>query len=265
MVKMADNYEDKDFLTTTQAARLLSVSSDTVLKWVKAGKIESYRTLGGHFRIPTSALDIISPPGDKTVTVLPVSEHPETFQYCWEYLAGEGKIKAECCNCITYLSRARRCYELKDLPGGMGCLNLMCDTDCTNCDYHRLAKGQKLTILVISKNKKIINDADNIDKSHDFQVKFAGNEYQAAVIIQDFRPDYIIVDCALGRKRTGDICSSIFNDKRIPVARIILSSKVKKIDNYCDRKVFGWIRKPFAIEHFRECIRGIPESEIKQG
>ena len=130
---MADNYKDKDYLTTTQAARLLCVSPDTVLKWVKAGKVKSYRTLGGHFRIPFAELDLPSAEVDPDVSS---DKAPKRLvhQYCWEFLASGGAIKAECKDCITYRSRARRCYELKDLPGGMGCLNLLCDTECNKCD-----------------------------------------------------------------------------------------------------------------------------------
>ena len=47
--------------TTSQAAKLLSVSADTVLKWVKAGKINSYRTPGGHYRIPADAVETLLP------------------------------------------------------------------------------------------------------------------------------------------------------------------------------------------------------------
>ena len=53
---MADRLDNKDYLTTSQAAKILSVSPDAVLKWARAGKIEAYRTPGGHFRIPKSAL-----------------------------------------------------------------------------------------------------------------------------------------------------------------------------------------------------------------
>ena len=98
----------------------------------------------------------------------------------------------------------------------------------------------------------------------EFQIKFAGNEYDAAVLIQNFRPDYIVVDSAIGRKRTGSICSSIFDDVRIPVARIILSSRAKNIHDYCDREVFGWLRKPFTLEQFKNCIHGVPESEYEK-
>ena len=43
--------------TTGQAARLCSVTPDTVLKWIKAGRIEAQRTAGGHYRISPQELE----------------------------------------------------------------------------------------------------------------------------------------------------------------------------------------------------------------
>ena len=42
--------------TTHQVAALLSVSLPTVVNWIKAGKLEAYKTPGGHRRIKPSAL-----------------------------------------------------------------------------------------------------------------------------------------------------------------------------------------------------------------
>ncbi len=44
-------------LTTHQAARLLGVSLPTVVKWIKQGRLEAYKTPGGHRRIPEAALE----------------------------------------------------------------------------------------------------------------------------------------------------------------------------------------------------------------
>jgi excisionase family DNA binding protein len=253
---MNDETKNKDFLTTTQAARLLSVSPDTVLKWVKAGKVKSYRTLGGHFRIPADELKL--PSLDKAASQTP-SSHMDTFQYCWEFLAGEGGIKSECKDCITYRSRASRCYELKDLPGEFGCLNLLCDTECSECEYYKTVAEQGINVLVISENKNVIKNVDPAGSANGVQIRFASNEYEAAATIQDFRPDYVVVDCSLGKRRTAEMCGNLFSDIRIPVARIILSSKTKKLKEYCDHEVFGWIKKPFSIEQLMECIRGVPD------
>src|SRR3990170_1913664 len=96
----------KDYLTTTQAARLLAVSPDTVLKLVRAGKVKSSRTLGGHFRIPMSELGALGS-GKATYTGVTAAAPPVMHQYCWEFLAAGGEIKVECRDCITFRSRAR--------------------------------------------------------------------------------------------------------------------------------------------------------------
>ena len=39
------------FLTTTQAAEFLNISNVTLKKFIAAGRIKSFRTPGGHYRI----------------------------------------------------------------------------------------------------------------------------------------------------------------------------------------------------------------------
>ena len=254
-----DTRRTQDYLTTTQAARLLSVSPDTVLKWVKAGKVKSYRTLGGHFRIPVSELEVPADTVWPTPAATGTANGAAAHQYCWEFLAHGGDVSPECKNCITYKSRAQRCYELKDLPGGLGCLNLMCDTNCLECNYYHVVHDQKPNVLVLTEGKRLLKGAIKSGSANGFQLQFARSEYEAASMIQDFRPDYIVVDCAFGKRRTAGICSSFFNDVRIPVVRIILSSKAREIDDYCDQDVFAWIKKPFTIDQLRECIEGVPQ------
>jgi len=250
-------YKGKDYLTTTEAAKLLSVSPDTVLKWVRAGKVNSYRTLGGHFRIPVSELDLPKSAPTETVARQAPRARASVHQYCWEYLAGGGEINSKCEDCITFRSRAQRCYELKDLPGEFGCLNLMCDTNCADCDYYKLVSGQRSKILIVSQNKRLIKDDDDSGWSRTFDVRFVNNEYDAAVTIQEFRPDYVVVDCSFGQQKTTAICDHLFNDIRIPVVRIILSSKTRDIEDYCDRDVFAWLQRPFTTAQLRDCIEGI--------
>ncbi len=256
---MNDKDKKPEFLTTSQAARLLSVSADTVLKWVKAGKIKSRRTLGGHFRIPIDALDmpadVISSIGNGSLITSP------DYMYCWEYLASDGVIKPECRECITYRSRSRRCYELRDLPNGLGCLAMQCAGNCEECEYFKLVQNQAINIMVLTGNSRIMKDAETLDNHDDLLVKFVHTEYEMASEIQSFRPDYIVVDCGIGKKRTSTLRTSLFNDARIPVTRIIIASKTKKLSEYCDKEVFGWIRKPFSIEQLRSCIESVPKLE----
>jgi len=257
--RMTTRNNKSEHLTTSQAAKLLAVSPDTVLKWVKAGKIKAHRTLGGHFRIPASELKVSNGITSENLEKNGNNHMSVPYQYCWEFLAAAGPIKAECKDCITFRSRASRCYELKDIPGGLGCLNLMCDTECSRCEYFKVVNGQKLNILILSENKTIVQNLDSLDDTGIFRIRFSEDEYSAAIAIQDYRPDYIIIDCSIGKKRTGFICNNLFNDIRIPVVRIILASKSRNLKDYCDKEVFGWIRKPFNVEQLNKCIRGVPK------
>jgi excisionase family DNA binding protein len=45
-----------DVLTTLDVARLCGVSRPTVVRWIEGGKLEAYRTPGGHRRVRQSAL-----------------------------------------------------------------------------------------------------------------------------------------------------------------------------------------------------------------
>jgi excisionase family DNA binding protein len=42
---------NKGYLTTFEAAKLISVTPDSILKWIKSGKLAAFRTPGGHYRI----------------------------------------------------------------------------------------------------------------------------------------------------------------------------------------------------------------------
>ena len=143
---MADRNDKKNHLTTTQAAQLLSVSPDTVLKWARAGKIESHRTIGGHFRIPRVALERYNAQlrADQSQT-LPIAQ-PAAHQYCWEFMAEGEAVHPDCLECLTYRSRSMRCYELRDLPDGFGCLRVHCESTCDDCEYYRLVSGQAINV-----------------------------------------------------------------------------------------------------------------------
>ena len=114
----------KTYYTTSQAAEILAVSPDTVLKWVRAGKIASYKTPGGHSRIPIEAVTALLP--SKTEHELPIesADLSQSFRYCWDFNAGANGVSDECLNCIAYKSRARRCYEMRNIPEQFGHLKL---------------------------------------------------------------------------------------------------------------------------------------------
>lgn len=239
---MAD-HNPKDFLTTGEAAELCSVTPDTVLKWIRAGKIPANRTPGGHHRIPLEALTVIFDTrnnlsnGDKTA---------DTFQHCWEFYSKPGSISRECKKCIVFRSGTKRCYEISDLPIEAGHARLYCKTSCENCEYYQVVKGQMPNVLVVTDKKKLRDALTKENSNGTFGLRITDCEYRCSMQIEDFRPDYVIIDCALGTKRSREFAELLCEDPRIPYIRVILAGNDKEIPKECDRLVYGYIKKPFT-------------------
>jgi len=253
---MANNY-----YTTSQAAKLLSVSSDTVLKWVRAGKIPSYRTPGGHSRIPAEAISALLPGVLPAGGIASGTPQEKPFNYCWDFYAGDDGVSQACLDCVAYKSQARRCYEMREIPEEFGHLRLFCETSCDACDFYQLTHRQARSGLVISKSRDWLDRLSEETVDPSFQLKFASSEYEAAAIIEKFRPDYIVLDCSFGKVRTREICQLLTKDVRIPFTRIILTSPKPKWRDDCDSEIFAWIKKPFSVRQLTELIEGVAGEE----
>lgn len=84
-----------DILTTAKAADLLGVSVRTAQLWVESGRIPSWKTPGGHRRIPRQAvLDLIKPQVEESASVRPlaviVTDENRALQWQEAGLRGSG-------------------------------------------------------------------------------------------------------------------------------------------------------------------------------
>ena len=126
--------KSKNYLTTGQAAAIFDIDPDTVLRWIKSGKIQAIRTPGGHFRIHRNVFLT------KMVNDLSNSKKNEprsSLPYCWEYNSVAGKIRDACIECIVYKSRSGRCYELCNLDIPIGHSKQFCQESCQYCQYYK--------------------------------------------------------------------------------------------------------------------------------
>lgn len=53
---LSDYFDDVDYLRAAEAARILRVSTKTLGRWAKDGKLPHVVTLGGHRRFPARAV-----------------------------------------------------------------------------------------------------------------------------------------------------------------------------------------------------------------
>ncbi len=84
----------QDWLTTGQAARFCSVKPDTILKWIKRGRLRAERTAGGHYRIQRQELEplILRPRATADPRTNPV--FPGNPLRCWEYLGASDRASS---------------------------------------------------------------------------------------------------------------------------------------------------------------------------
>lgn len=232
----------KEYLSTGEAAELCSVTPDTVLKWVRAGKIPAQRTPGGHHRIPLEAIEgYLQGKGQAGAVRMP----GETYQYCWEFNSPSGVIPEGCRRCIVFRSRTRRCYEMTTLPAESGYAGVYCEENCRECDYFRMVNGTPPNVLVVTDRKRLKKSLEKDIENYDFNLRVADCEYRCSMLIERFRPDYVVIDCALGAQRSGEFTKLLSDDPRIPFVRIVLAGNRKELPRECDRIVFAWIDRQF--------------------
>jgi excisionase family DNA binding protein len=242
----------KKFVSTGKAAELCSVTPDTVLKWIKSGKIPANRTPGGHYRIRRETLLGIIESG--TLPSAPTENVKQPFQFCWEYYENNGGFEKKCRQCIVYMSRALRCYEMVRLPAESGHARLHCEGTCEDCEYFRVVRGQQLNVLLITEQGYLKEELEKELDKVDFNLRLVENEYHCSMAVENFRPDYVVVDCSIGRNKCASYTRHLSEDPRIPYVKIILVGETQEIPSECNRLIFAVMREPFSISELENLI-----------
>lgn len=238
-------------LTTGQAAKLCSVTPDTVLKWIKKGKLNGVRTAGGHYRIERRSLEKLG--------VLGESEHSRSQQLpdcydedvrCWEFLGGQEGVSEKCQQCVVYRVRATRCYLLAGMDEDIGHSLQHCQGSCEDCAYYRWANNLATNVLVVTSDNTLIQ---SLAKETDDRIslRFARSAYDASAIIESFRAVFIIIDLDTTTTKCHELVECITRDPRIPGTRIILctqhdADEARRQAND-DTHVWGVIEKPLGL------------------
>jgi len=243
-------------LSTGQAAKLCSVTPNAVLKWVHEGKLPARRTAGGHFRIDYRDLDrfaVAQRPAQPSLVEQGSTDH-RPFRYCWEH-NGNGKLLDGCRSCLVYELRAQRCYEVIRVAPAGGHTKLFCKGTCEDCDYYRIVRQQTTNVLLITDNPALAESLKAESGSAPFTLETTRCEYTCSALVETFRPDYAVVDCAMGPERSRDICQHLVQDPRIPFVRVIMAAEVAELPRDCDHLVFATIEKPMTINGITGLIR----------
>lgn len=124
----------REYLTTFEAAKIMSVTPDAVLKWIKSGILEARRTPGGHHRISKKSIEDLL---EKNQKIQPSPEKQKSFPYCWEFNSQQKICNGECEECLVYKISAKGCYKIFNFPDDYGHLKLKCESSCEECNYYK--------------------------------------------------------------------------------------------------------------------------------
>ncbi len=248
---MSQEIQRKEFVSTGKAAELCSVTPDTVLKWIKSGKIPANRTPGGHYRIHRETLLGIVDSGKLQARADAIKQ---PFQFCWEYYERSGEFEEKCHECIVYRSRALRCYEIIQLPFESGHARMHCEGACDDCEYFKVVRDQQLNVLIIAGPGDLKKEIETDINKMDFNIRIVESEYRCSMVVESFRPDYIIIDYSIGRKECQNLTRHLSEDPRIPYVKIILVGDLHDIPSECNGLIFAIMREPFTLFELENLI-----------
>jgi excisionase family DNA binding protein len=211
-------------LSTGEAARLLSVKPDTVLKWIKRGRLAAARTAGGHYRIDSCDIERLVIARDEGV-----GRRETKNPYCWEYYSRDGQMRDACAGCVVYRVQAALCSKMLELVSDTGHAKQFCRTTCEDCAYYQQVHQLPMKVLVVTGDTPLSEALRTAPESR-LTLRFAANAYTASALVAAFRPAVVAVD---QKYEDGEhLVGWLANDERIPGARVI------------------FIERPFHLEQF---------------
>jgi excisionase family DNA binding protein len=252
-------------LSTGEAAALCSVNPDTVLKWIKKGRLAATRTAGGHYRVEEHDLAALIPPQPSTDVLGP---EPLAIDHrplrCWEFLSKPGAVRDECRKCVVYQIRAAWCFRVATSLGcEIGKKQSFCATSCEDCAYYRRASGQATNVLVITSDKDFVDDLGVGDDT--LELRFARNAYEASAVVCTFHAAFVVVDQEVIANGQPDLLDSLMADPRLPGVRIILGvSKGSCTRNRSpfEKGIVSAIEKPFGQDRIAEVVNKFPVEPV---
>lgn len=243
-------------ISTGKAAKLCSVAPDTVLKWIKKKQLTAVKTVGGHYRVNKEDLR-------PYMVIVPekIVEEEFTLQpkitYCWEYHSEDGQINDNCRECMIFKTKAEKCFLMAGLGKNSGHAQNFCSNSCYECDYFRYINISPVNVLLVTENKKL---EINLKKSvkDNFILKFSCCGYDTAMVVQDFHPDFIIIDETL--INSNELCKHLIHDPRIHGSQIILATSEENRRGRLPQGVCATIKIPFTPPDMDECFDNLKKN-----
>lgn len=204
-------------LSTGEAALRLSVTPDTVLKWIKQGRIPAQRTAGGHHRIDAGEIERLK---TRRCPLEPRAGAHSRPVRCWEYFSVDGRVKEECLRCAAYVVRAGLCFELSRLDPAHSSQRAFCGTACKDCPYYQQVNRLPVRVLLVTRDPELPAALETGCQAI-CALRVARDVYGASAEIGEFRPSVVVLDSTLPPEVYGALREAIAGDRRVPWVRVV--------------------------------------------
>jgi excisionase family DNA binding protein len=118
-------------------------------------------------------------------------------------------------------------------------------------------------ILVVDDDPQILAVVQETLKDERWEVRTAGNGYDAGILTEQFRPDVILLDYMLPDANGSAVCDRIRSNPEYAGIRVVFVSGVAddaEVDRLLKRGADGFIRKPFRAEELLRTIERLVET-----
>jgi len=237
---------ENNMLTTGKAASVCGVTPDTVLKWIKSGKLKGTRTAGGHYRISQKNLACFAPSATPSLPRHNVDSLPVP---CWEFNAKNGIINGRCLKCAVYTLKSEKCYVIAALGKRAGHQGLFCETSCEKCRYFSHVHGA-IKVLIVSRSWERYKICKTSGRCR-VDIRFACCGYEVSTIVAEFKPDAVLFDDSIAEAELRELIAHLKKDSRILKHRILFIANGPLDPDKVPREIDAILKPPFSIPELK--------------
>jgi excisionase family DNA binding protein len=127
-----------------------------------------------------------------------------------------------------------------------------------------LESGKRKVLLVDDDLELVELMTKVLEEDGRFEVRIAGNGFDAGMMVKEYRPDIIVLDVMLPDINGKEVCHRVRADVTLEDVRILCISGMVEEDKIQELRLSGaddFLHKPFDIEHLIERMCALLEIE----
>jgi excisionase family DNA binding protein len=127
-----------------------------------------------------------------------------------------------------------------------------------------LESGKRKVLLVDDDAELVDLMTKVLEEDGRFEVRIAGNGFDAGMMVKEYRPDLIVLDVMLPDINGKEVCQRVREDRTLEDVRVLCISGMIEDDKIHELRLAGaddFLHKPFDIEELIDRMCGLLEME----